>query len=46
MRGTRLMRMPFLIGWGITILWMVLVSSYVEVEKLYLLLEHSLEDSS
>jgi len=26
------MRMPFLIGWGVTILWMVLVGSYVDVE--------------
>ena len=46
MGGTRSMRMPFLIGWGVTILWMVLAGSYVDIGNFYLLLEHSLEGGS
>jgi hypothetical protein len=38
--------MPFLIGWDVTILWMVFVGSYVDIGNFYLLLEHSLEGGS
>jgi len=40
------MRIPFLIGWGVTVLWMIFVGSYVGVEigweNLFIFLPHEL----